>query len=126
MRYTDFVARLTGLAIAAAGAALVGRGLLVAPPNGVPGLGVVGPAAITLAVVGTVGVGAAFVIAGLAVLVGRGRALAVSVGSILIVAAIVGLAAGAGSPVGVLAIAAVSLALLFSGAATGSGGHPTQ
>jgi hypothetical protein len=118
MRYTDFVARLTGLAVTAAGATLLGRGLLVAPPGGVSRIGVVGPASVTLAVVGTGAIGAAFVIAGLAVLVGRGRALAVSVGGALTVAAVVGLAVGAGSPAGVLAVTAVSLALLFSGAAT--------
>ena len=126
MRYTDLAARLTGLVVAVAGAALVGRGLLVAPPSGFPGIGVVGPASLTPAVVGTVAVGAAFAIAGLAVLVGRGRALAVSVGGALTVAAVVGLAIGAGSPAGVLAVAVVSLALLLSGASVGSGGHPTQ
>ena len=126
MRYTDLVARLTGLAVAAAGAALVGRGLLVAPPSGVSGIGVVGPASLTPTIVGTVAVGAAFAVAGLAVLVGRGRALAVSVGSALAAAAVVGLAVGAGPPGGVLAVAAVALALLFSGASVGSGGQPSQ
>jgi len=126
MRYTDLAARLTGLGVAVAGAALVGRGLLVAPPDGSPGIGVVGPASLTPTIAGTVAVGAAFAIGGLAVLAGRGRALAVSVGSVLALAAVVGLAVGAGSPVGVLAVAAVALALLLSGASAGSGGRPSR
>ena len=126
MRYTDLAARLTGLAVAVAGAALVGRGLLVAPLSEIPGIGVVGPASVTPTIVGTIAVGAAFAVAGLAVLVGRGRALAVSVGGALTVAAVVGLAVEAGSPAGVLAVAAVSLALLLSGASVGSGGQPSR
>ena len=119
MQYTDFSARLTGLLVAVTGAALVGRGLLVAPPEGFLGIGVVGPTGLTPLRTAAAAAGIAFVIAGLAVGVGRGRALAVSVGSLAVAATIVSLAVGSGSPTGVLGVGVAALALLLSGAWTG-------
>jgi hypothetical protein len=119
MRYTGLGARLTGLVVAVVGAVLVGRGLLVAPPAGSPGIGVVGGAALTPAVGGTAAAGVALVVAGLAVLVGRGRAVAVSVGAAVVVAVVVALAIGVGSPLAALGLGSVAVALLLSGASTG-------
>jgi len=116
MRYADLCARVTGLPVAAAGVALAGRGVLVAPPGGFPGIGVVGPAGLTPFRTATAVAGVAFVIAGLAVLVGRGRSVAVSVGGALTVAVVVGVAVRIGSPVGTVGVGAAALALLLSGA----------
>jgi len=126
MRYVDLLARFTGLAVAAAGAALAGRGLLVAPPAGVSGIGIVGPAGLTPLRVAAAVAGIAFVVAGLGVLAGRGRSVAVSVGGVLVAAVVVGRATGVGSSAGVLGVGAVALALLLSGASAGSGGQPSQ
>lgn len=126
MRYADFSARLTGLLVAVAGVALVGRGLLVAPPEGVRGVGIVGPAGLTPLRAAVAAAGVAFVIAGLAVVIGRGRALAVSVGSLAIVATVVGLAVGIGSPAGVLGVGVAALTLLLSGAWAGRDRQASQ
>jgi hypothetical protein len=124
MRYADFLARLTGLCVAVAGAALAGRELLFQVPGDIRGVGVVAPGALADPAAATVGVGAAFVVAGLAVLVGWGRAAAVSVGGAAAVIAVASLAVGVGSVIVVLSVGVVALALVLAGASTG--GHAAR
>ncbi len=126
MRYADLFARVTGLFVAIVGVVLAARELLVVPPAGVPGIGIVSPAGLTPPRIAAAGAGFGFVVAGLGVLAGRGRSVAVSVGGVLVAAVVVGLAIGVGSSAGALGVGAVALALLLSGASIGSGGQPSQ
>ena len=119
MRYADVLARITGLCVAVAGAALAGRELLVEAPGDIRGVGVVAPGALSEPAVATLGVGAAFVVAGTAVFAGRGRSVAVSVGGVAAVLTVASLAVGVGSAAATLAVGAVALALVLAGASTG-------
>ena len=121
MRYADLLARITGLCVAVAGVALAGRELLFEAPADSRGVGVVAPGALSEPTAATVGLGASFVVAGLAVLAGRERSVAVSVGGAAAILAALSLAVGVGSAVVVLAVGVVALALVLAGAATG--GH---
>lgn len=116
MRYVDLFARVTGLCVAVAGAALAGRELLVAVPGGI---GVAAPGSLAAPTAATVVVGVAFVLAGVAVLGGVGRSVAVSVGGAVTVGVLALLAMGPESPGVVLGVGAVGVALLLAGAATG-------
>ncbi|GGJ12338.1 hypothetical protein GCM10008995_22770 [Halobellus salinus] len=119
MRYADFLARITGLCVAVAGTALVGREFLVGIPGGIREVAVAAPGSLSAPGVATVGIGAAFVAAGLAVLAGRWRWVAVSVGGVAAVVAVASLAVGIGSSAAVVGVGVAGLALLFAGAASG-------
>jgi hypothetical protein len=110
-----FVARLVGLLVAVAGGVLAWAGLL-APTAGAPGVELLArgdPGT----VVGIVGV--ALLLAGVAVLVDRGRSIAVSIGGIALVAAVVLVAVGSHPPASALGIGAVAVAVLLAGASIG-------
>lgn len=117
MRYADLFARVTGLCVAVAGAALAGRALVVAAPGGA--VGVAAPASLAAPTVATIVVGVAFVLAGVAVAGGAGRSVAVSVGGAAAVGVLALLAIGPESPGFVLGVGAVGVALLLAGTATG-------
>jgi len=118
VRYADLLARVTGLCVAVAGAALAGRELVGPATDGVRSVGVAASEPLSVPAAATVGVGVAFVLAGLAVLADRGRAVAVSVGGAGAAAAVAGVAVGTGSTVGTLGVGATGVALLLSGAGT--------
>jgi hypothetical protein len=116
MRYSELSARLVGLLVAVAGAVVTWRGLLATAADGAPGIELLARGTVT----GLVGVvGLVFIAAGFAVLVDRGRSLAVSVGGLGIAVAVVLLSIGAGSTAGVLGVGVIALTLLLSGASIG-------
>jgi hypothetical protein len=119
MRYADFLVRVTGLCVAVAGAALAGRELLVVSTGGIRLVGATTPGSFPPSATATVIGGVMFVLAGLAVLGGVGRSVAVSVGGAAAVGVLALLAIGPESPGVVVGVGAVALALLFAGAATG-------
>ena len=119
MRYADFLARIAGLCVVLAGAALAGRELLGAGPGGVPAVRVTASGELTRPEAAVAVVGAAFVLGGLAVLAGRGRSVAVSVGGAGAVAAVVGVVGGVGPTNAALGVGAAGLALLLAGAGVG-------
>ncbi|WP_336024102.1 hypothetical protein [Halobellus salinisoli] len=133
MSPADFLARLVGFAGALAGGALVWGGLFVplAVADGARGVDLLARGAVAnVAVAGAV-VGIGFLIAGLAVLVDRGRTVAVSVGGVVLVAVAAllafGVDVGVGTPTaagdvgvfGALGVGTVGLALVLAGARIG-------
>ena len=118
MSPTDFLARLTGLLVVVAGVVLVWGGLLV-PTGGAPGIGLLARGAIPNLSVAAGITGIGFLVAGLAVLIGRGRSIAVSVGGVVLVAAVALLAVGTNSAQSVLGVGVVALVLLFAGSSIG-------
>jgi len=120
MSPADLLARLAGLLVAAVGGVLVWGGLFV-PTAGAPGIALLARGAVLNVVVAGGVAGVAFVLAGLAVLVDRGRALAVSVGGIVLVAAVALLAVGTNSTQSVLGVGAAALVLLLAGSSVGGG-----
>jgi len=120
MSPADLLVRLAGLLVAAVGGVLVLGGFVV-PTAGAPGIALLARGAVLNVVVAGGVAGVAFVLAGLAVLVDRGRALAVSVGGIVLVAAVALLAVGTNSTQSVLGVGLVALVLLFAGSSVGSG-----
>ncbi|RLM90981.1 hypothetical protein D3D02_04270 [Halobellus sp. Atlit-38R] len=120
MSPADLLARLAGLLVAVVGGVLVLGGFFV-PTAGAPGIALLARGAILNVVVAGGAAGVAFLLAGLAVLVDRGRALAVSVGGIVLVAAVALLAVGTNSTQSVLGVGLVALVLLLAGSSVGSG-----
>lgn len=120
MSPADLLARLAGLFVAVVGGVLVLGGFFV-PTAGAPGIALLARGAVLNVVVAGGVAGVAFVLAGLGVLVDRGRALAVSVGGIVLVAAVALLAVGTNSTQSVLGVGLVALVLLLVGSSVGSG-----
>ncbi|WP_256288578.1 hypothetical protein [Halobellus inordinatus] len=120
MSPADLLARLAGLSVAVVGGVLVLGGFFV-PTAGAPGIALLARGAVLNVVVAGGVAGVAFVLAGLAVLVDRGRALAVSVGGVVLVAAVALLAVGTNSTQSVLGVGLVALVLLLVGSSVGSG-----
>ncbi|WP_256546095.1 hypothetical protein [Halobellus inordinatus] len=119
MSPADLLARLAGLLVAVVGGVLVLGGFFV-PTAGAPGIALLARGAVLNVVVAGGVAGVAFVLAGLGVLVDRGRALAVSVGGVVLVAAVALLAVGTNSTQSVLGVGLVALVLLLVGSSVGS------
>ncbi|MFA1609668.1 hypothetical protein [Halobellus rubicundus] len=115
MTPAELLARLVGLLVAAAGAALAYGGLLV-PIAGAPGVAPLARGAVANLVVAGGLAGLGFLAAGLAVVVDRGRPLAVSVGGLVLVAVVALLAVGTDSSQTVLGVGVVAAATLLAGA----------
>ncbi|MGQ4556349.1 hypothetical protein [Halobellus sp. GM3] len=115
MTPAELLARLTGLAVAIAGVALVWGGFFV-PTAGAPGFALLARGVLIDIVVAAGFVGIGFLLAGLAVFVGRGRSLAVTVGGVVLVAAVALVALGTSSTQSVLAVSLLAFALFFAGA----------
>ncbi|MFD1598576.1 hypothetical protein [Halobellus rarus] len=118
MSPSEFLTRLVGLLVAVAGGVLAWGGFLV-PVAGARGVDLLARGAVADIVVAGGFAGIAFVAAGVAVLIDRGRALAVSVGGVVLVAAVVLLVVGTDSTTSVLGVGVVALGLLFAGASPG-------
>ncbi|QCC46419.1 hypothetical protein [Halobellus limi] len=118
-----FLTRLVGLLVAVAGGVLAWGGFLV-PVAGARGVDLLARGAVANVVVAGGIAGIAFVVAGLAVLIDRGRGFAVSVGGSVLVAAVFLLAVGTDSTSSVLGVAVVALGLLFAGASVGRRSTP--
>lgn len=118
MSPSEFLTRLVGLLVAVAGGVLAWGGFLV-PVAGARGVDLIARGAVANIVVAGGFAGIAFVAAGVAVLIDRGRALAVSVGGVVLVAAVVLLVVGTDSTTSVLGAAAVAIGALFAGASVG-------
>ncbi|MFB6250541.1 MAG: hypothetical protein ABEI27_02445 [Halobellus sp.] len=115
MSPTDLVARFVGLLIAVAGGFLAWSGLL-APTTGAPDVELLARGDVGT-VVGILGV--AFVLAGAAVFVDRGRPIVVSVGGVALVVAVGLIAVGSHTPVNALGIGTVAAAAFLAGASVG-------
>jgi len=118
MSPAEFLARLTGLLVVVAGVVLAWGGFLV-PTGGASGIALLARGAIANLSVAAGITGIGFLVAGLAVLIGRGRSIAVSVGGVVLVAAVALLAVGTNSPQSVLGVGVVALVLLFAGSSIG-------
>ncbi|RLM56706.1 hypothetical protein DVK02_09450 [Halobellus sp. Atlit-31R] len=121
MSPAEFLVRLAGLLVAVVGAALALGGFLV-PTAGAPGAALLARGTVVHIVVAGGVAGLGLLVAGLAVLVDRGRALAVSVGGLVAVAAVVALAVGTNSTGSVLGVGGVALALVLAGSSIGARG----
>ncbi|WP_435183966.1 hypothetical protein [Halobellus sp. EA9] len=115
MTPAELLARLVGLLVAAAGAALAWGGLF-APIAGTRGVDLLARGAVANLVVAGGLAGLGFLAAGLAVVVDRGRPLAVSVGGLVLVAVVALLAVGTDSSQAVLGVGVVAAATLLAGA----------
>jgi len=147
MTPADLFARLVGLVVAVAGGVLAWGGLLVplASLDGARGVDLLARGAVANVAAAAALAGVGFVIAGVAVLVDRGRSVAVSVGGAVLVATVVLLALGidsgfgASAPVGgggtagvigvdgagvfaALGVGALALAVVLAGASIGGRG----
>ncbi|MFB6089636.1 MAG: hypothetical protein ABEJ97_01135 [Halobellus sp.] len=118
MTPTEAASRLVGLLVALAGAALAWGGLF-APIAGTRGVDLLARGAVVNPPVLVGAVGVALVLAGLAVLLDRGRPLAVSVGGLVLVAVVALLVIGAGATPEVVGLGAVAVAALLAGASIG-------
>jgi len=118
MSPSEFLTRLTGLLVAVAGGVLAWGGFLV-PVAGARGVDLIARGAVANTVVAGGFAGIAFVAAGVAVLIDRGRALAVSVGGGVLVTVAVLLAVGTQSTQGVLGVGVVAIGLMLAGASVG-------
>jgi hypothetical protein len=118
MSPSEFLARIVGLLVAVAGVVLAWGGFFV-PTAGASGLDLLARGAVANIVVagGVTGVG--FVVAGVAVVLDRGRSLAVTVGGVVLVVALGLLAVGTNSTGSVLGVGGVALVLLLTGASIG-------
>ncbi|MDS0297203.1 hypothetical protein NDI76_00415 [Halogeometricum sp. S1BR25-6] len=112
------VARLAGLAVAVVGAVLVGGGFFARVAGGT-GLALLvrGNPLNILVAAGLCGLG--FLVGGLAVAAGRGRALGISVGGVVAFAAVALLAVGTNSTQSVVLVGCTGLCLLFAAASVG-------
>ncbi|WP_144904895.1 hypothetical protein [Halobellus captivus] len=138
MSPADLLARLVGLAVAIAGGALAWVSLFapLAFRDGARGVDLLASGAVVSVASAGALVGAVFVLGGVAVLLGRGRSLAVSVGGVVLVCVVAVLALGVdgalGQPVaaggvgnvGILGVGIVALGLLFAGAWIGDRSVP--
>jgi len=118
MSPAEFLARLTGLLVVVAGVVLAWGGFLV-PTGGASGIALLARGTTTNLVVAGGVTGLGLLVAGLAILLDRGRSIAVSVGGVVLVAAVVLLALGTNSPQSVLGVGVVALVVLFAGVSIG-------